>query len=283
MTEMGSDSPEAVSKKEEAGVSPVLGGPTDAVAPRKVIVADGSETFIMYVCILLKRMGFSVIPARDGVEALNLAAVFRPDFALVDVDIPAIDGPMVLRRLKEEGGVPEMEVVMVSVHEDEELFHQCRALGAAGCLTKPVDISLLRDIIYDRIIYENGQKRRSFRVSCCMPISVRWAMGQEDYYAVSFSEGGVFLRTRRPLPAGTLVELRMKLDGDLPLRLKGTVLYRKKVFEHIAAIDPGMAVSFTDVSQQDAGRLSSFVNNIIAGDLSAEQEHAILSIGNAGA
>jgi CheY-like chemotaxis protein len=46
---------------------------------RRILIVDDSETFLMYLSILLRRMGFDIIPADNGITALKLLRVLMPD------------------------------------------------------------------------------------------------------------------------------------------------------------------------------------------------------------
>lgn len=72
--------------------------------------------------------------AEDGEQALTMAVELRPDVALMDITMPAVDGLTVTRRLRTRA--PEIRVVMLTMHDDEELLERARAAGAVGYLLK---------------------------------------------------------------------------------------------------------------------------------------------------
>lgn len=94
----------------------------------------------------LKRAGFHVSEATDGLAALQMAAM-KPDLVLLDMSIPELDGWEVTRRLKADPTTRAIPVIALTAHVmagDRE-----RAL-AAGCdeyETKPVDFRALREKI----------------------------------------------------------------------------------------------------------------------------------------
>ncbi len=51
---------------------------------KRVLVADDNPSFLMYIAILLKRMGFDVILAENGVESIKLIKMMKPDLVILD-------------------------------------------------------------------------------------------------------------------------------------------------------------------------------------------------------
>jgi CheY-like chemotaxis protein len=64
------------------------------MAPRQktIVAVDDSTVFLMYVSILLKRMGFEVVPVESGAEALRVVRLVEPDLVMLDVVMPGMDG-----------------------------------------------------------------------------------------------------------------------------------------------------------------------------------------------
>lgn len=75
-----------------------------------------------------------VAEAVNGEEALRLAAMHIPDLALLDIGMPDIDGIEVTRRLKER--LPQIQVIILTVYEDETLLLEAIKAGASGFVIK---------------------------------------------------------------------------------------------------------------------------------------------------
>src|SRR5262249_41383405 len=72
--------------------------------------------------------------ARDGFEAVDLAASERPDLAVLDVKMPRLDGIEAARRILDERPIP---VVMLTAYGQEELVARAIEAGVFGYLVKP--------------------------------------------------------------------------------------------------------------------------------------------------
>src|SRR3990172_9179237 len=72
--------------------------------------------------------------AGDGLEALQEVERLRPDVLLADVGMPGLSGLELTRRLQES--LPEVRVLILTVHEDQSFLHRALRAGAAGYLVK---------------------------------------------------------------------------------------------------------------------------------------------------
>jgi CheY-like chemotaxis protein len=84
---------------------------------------------------VLKKAGYLVLTAADGFEALTVAREALPDLILLDMMLPKLDGPSVLRALKADPVTAQIPVVVVtalSQKNEEKLMHD----GAAAFLEK---------------------------------------------------------------------------------------------------------------------------------------------------
>ena len=79
--------------------------------------------------------GFDVVgEARDGEEAIHLADDLQPDVILMDVTMPEMDGVEATRQIKKNR--PEVRIVMLTMHADQEVLASAIRAGASGYLVK---------------------------------------------------------------------------------------------------------------------------------------------------
>ena len=109
-----------------------------AVTPT-VLVVDDNERNLKLACAVLGAAGITAVAAGSGAEALERAAGARFDLVLLDVRLPDIDGPEVLRRLRSDPGTAGLRVVaLTSLGPDEA--DALLELGFDGYLEKPIDV-----------------------------------------------------------------------------------------------------------------------------------------------
>jgi CheY-like chemotaxis protein len=113
----------------------------------RVLLVDDTLTVLMAEKMMLSGQGYVVDTARDGDEALEKVASFRPDIVLLDVVMPRLDGFEALRQLKEDESSRNIGVIMVTTKGEETEVERARELGCDDYLTKPLNkVELLRSI-----------------------------------------------------------------------------------------------------------------------------------------
>lgn len=245
--------------------------------PKRILIVDDSETFLMYVSILLRRMGFDkVIPADNGVEALKLLRILMPDVVMLDIAMPQMDGITVLRHIKGDDHTSNMPVIMVSIASDRKSYEECERLGCSAYLTKPLKITELNNALNECVF--KGKKRQFLRTSFEKKITVTHNGVAKEHYAVSLSEGGMYIRNINPLSIGTEVEIALPLKDKKTVSLKGTVIYVKDLHGDLFKIAPGMAIEFKDLTNNDSAMLRSYITELLTGDILEEQEEPVISI-----
>ena len=109
-----------------------------------VLAADDDEDILDLVAFRLERSGYTVIVARDGEEALELAAKELPDLAVLDVMMPKVDGFEVTRRLRADEVTSRMPIILLTARSQEADVQQGFEAGADDYLRKPFSPDELR-------------------------------------------------------------------------------------------------------------------------------------------
>jgi NarL family two-component system response regulator LiaR len=121
-------------------------GEGSASAPARVLVVDQDPLVRRVVRDALAVSGISVVAeAGDGAEAILLAARYLPDVVLMDIVLPAFDGPIAIRRII--AATPLVRVIVFTAAKDTEAGITALRAGASGYVTKDVDLSTLPRVI----------------------------------------------------------------------------------------------------------------------------------------
>jgi len=100
----------------------------------RVLVCDDEQQILRALRVILRDAGYEAVPASNADEALDRAAVQRPDAAIIDLVLPDLDGVELCRRLREWSDMP---VIVLSAVGDEDAKVRALAAGADDYVTKP--------------------------------------------------------------------------------------------------------------------------------------------------
>lgn len=98
----------------------------------------------------LERIGNLTVESCDGgSEALDKIAGFGPDLVLLDAMMPEMDGPEVLKLLKEREDTKHIPVVFMTARVQASEIEEYKALGAIDVVSKPIDPMTLHQTLKD--------------------------------------------------------------------------------------------------------------------------------------
>ena len=102
---------------------------------RILIVEDDAEISHTYSVIINGSDKFTVVnTCNNCTDALKYCLIYQPDIVLMDIELPGINGIQGTRMIREK--YPNVEVIMVTVHEDNEFVYKALKAGASGYITK---------------------------------------------------------------------------------------------------------------------------------------------------
>ena len=109
-----------------------------------VLAADDDEDILALVAFRLERSGYTVLQARDGEEALELALREKPDLAVLDVMMPKLDGFELTRRLRADEATSRMPIILLTARAQDADLAQGFEAGADDYIRKPFSPQELR-------------------------------------------------------------------------------------------------------------------------------------------
>ena len=105
--------------------------------PAVVLVADDDEDILLLITARLRRDGYEIVQARDGVEALAAARERRPDLAVLDIGMPGLDGLEVLGKIRADKHIAGTRVLLLTAKAQEQDVRRGYAGGADAYMKKP--------------------------------------------------------------------------------------------------------------------------------------------------
>jgi CheY-like chemotaxis protein len=119
--------------------------PSPGSDSKRILVADDEDGTLTLLTATLTYAGFTVVAARDGVEALLRARESPPDLALLDVMMPGLDGREVCRRMAADPALTHVPVILQSSADEQDI--DWRGCGASAFLRKPFSIRELPGVV----------------------------------------------------------------------------------------------------------------------------------------
>lgn len=117
---------------------------------KKVLVIEDNADNMKLITFILEKNGYSTIRAENGTTGIELALKEKPDFVLLDIQLPDMDGLEVLKAVRKseiDGGIPVIAITSYAMSGDRERLIEA---GCNGYLEKPIDpvtvMSQIREI-----------------------------------------------------------------------------------------------------------------------------------------
>lgn len=114
--------------------------------PVVLVVEDHEDTCFLLNC-LLELYGCRVVEAKDGEDAVRLAADARPDLVLMDISLPRLDGLAATLRMRQMPALQGVPIIFLSGHAEASFRAEALARGGDDYLVKPFTPAEIRRIV----------------------------------------------------------------------------------------------------------------------------------------
>lgn len=151
--------------------------------------------------------------------------------------------------------------------ENKESF-----IAAADRISKRIGLFIDKDLAQtvfeslkveiEKKILSHGTKRRYTRVAFCEKVLVRYAGAHYELDSENLSEGGMYIRTKEPFPAGSELEITFSL-GFSKIYLTGVVVYETSPLSDSYKLPPGMAIEFKEIRDKEIEVLRRYVKRAL--------------------
>lgn len=131
---------------------------------KKILVVDDEQQLVKVLRGYLEKAGYAVVTAYDGLEALNVMQKEKPDFAILDLNLPGMDGLDVCKTIRRDSDIPIL-MLTARVEETDKLIGL--ELGADDYVVKPFSprevVARVRTILR-RVSTSTGSKGEVIRI-----------------------------------------------------------------------------------------------------------------------
>ncbi len=127
----------------------------------KILLVDDDPNCLDAIDQLMQRDGYETLPISEGRSAVKVIMEDSIDLAIVDYNLPDMDGLNIIRQIKRTK--PYIPVIMVTAQPSNELKMASLAAGAYSFMSKPINIPVLRQIVAEALQFpqiNNGEIRR---------------------------------------------------------------------------------------------------------------------------
>jgi CheY-like chemotaxis protein len=133
--------PAANSESIRPGRAPITGERT------VILVVDDAADNVAILSLDLQQMGYRVVTATNGEEAVSVASAIVPNLILMDISMPRLDGLGATRKIRELDPLREVPVIALTAFDTEGFKKAAYDAGVSGYLTKPIDFTRLHQLI----------------------------------------------------------------------------------------------------------------------------------------
>jgi len=106
---------------------------------RQVLIVEDSPTMRQLLVFALRRLkGVEIVEAQDGMDGLRKISSDHFDLALIDINMPVMDGLKLIRLIRGEESLKDIPIVVITTEGAKEDRERALTLGADEYLTKPI-------------------------------------------------------------------------------------------------------------------------------------------------
>ncbi|WP_414711370.1 response regulator [Sphingomonas sp. UBA978] len=105
--------------------------------PSTIMTVDDSPSMRMLLKAALTDLGYKVLEAEDGVEALERLGGVEPDLLITDINMPRLDGFGLIEKVREQDRHRNLPILVLTTESSDEKKQRARSAGATGWIVKP--------------------------------------------------------------------------------------------------------------------------------------------------
>src|SRR6185436_7325092 len=112
-----------------------------------ILVVEDSDDTRYFMRLALEDLGYLIVEAGDGKQAVDIAESGPPDLILMDLSLPVMDGLAATKRIRGSEKLAGIPIIAVTAHQESDFRNEAKAVGFDAYVTKPVDVDFLNELI----------------------------------------------------------------------------------------------------------------------------------------
>lgn len=117
------------------------------MAKRTIMVVEDYEDTRTLLKYGLEQLGYSVLEASNGQEAIDIAGREHPDLILMDLDLPILDGIAATQHIRQQPELEHVPIVAVTAYPMSFTHVKAFAKGCNEYMPKPIDMAKLEELV----------------------------------------------------------------------------------------------------------------------------------------
>jgi two-component system chemotaxis response regulator CheY len=115
---------------------------------QRILIVEDSPTMRQLLVFALRRLsGVDIVEAQDGMDGLRKLSSDRFDLALIDINMPVMDGLKLIGLMRSEDALRDVPVVVITTEGAEQDRERALRLGADEYLTKPIQANRVLSVV----------------------------------------------------------------------------------------------------------------------------------------
>lgn len=145
---------------------------------KKILLVEDNNEVRELLALFMTRLGYTILEAATGLEAIRLAFTAQPDLIMMDIRLPGMNGAEATARLKANPATRDIPLLVLTAYPAGIETRRALDAGATEILHKPVDVTKLSNILHRYLSartktgarHEKNQRAESVRESRTRPI-----------------------------------------------------------------------------------------------------------------
>ena len=119
----------------------------DQKSARTIMVVEDYDDTRLFLKVGLEELGYSVLEATNGQEAVDIASREHPDLILMDLDLPILDGIAATQRIRQQAEMERVPIVGVTAYPMSYTHVKAFSKGCDEYMAKPIDMDELERLV----------------------------------------------------------------------------------------------------------------------------------------